>query len=274
MKNIKKALKVITLSSILCISLSAPIFADSSNALIEIERYQQPSGGWQPGDAREIKFAIKNNTTNKDMTVSKIYIIEKSKMDILDAFKEMTENTSITIKDGETIIKESISLEDMLKNEANLDKKIVISPGKIKELTMLIDMNTEMDNKAQGLSKVFSLGTVYSLSSTGGGGGTIEPPINPEEPEPPINPEQPEPPIEPPINPEEPEPPINPPINPEPGNPDNENNGSNVGGDEDKLPQTGGLINGTSLTVLGLAVAGLGIVLDRKSSDKGGKSDE
>lgn len=288
MKNIKKAIKAITISSVLCISLTAPTFADvriNQNVLIQIERYEEPSGGWQPGDSREIKFAIKNNT-NMNMKIDKLYMIEKSRDNLNEAFKEMAENTWITIKDGDTAIKERIKLKDFLSSEDNnsvsvLDKYINLSPGRMKELTMSIDMEEKMGNPAQSLSKVFSLGTVYTLTSTGGGGGTVTPPIDPEKPTPPT-----------------PEEPSNPdggdttlPEKPDtgdgtdkpgtgdstdkPGTGDNDsNNGGNVGGSGDKLPQTGGIINGATLTVLGIGVAGLGLALDRKSSDKGGKSDE
>ena len=43
-----------------------------------------------------------------------------------------------------------------------------------------------------------------------------------------------------------------------------------TGGVSDKLPQTGGIINGTSLMVLGAVAIGTGFVMNRKSEEKGG----
>lgn len=273
MKNLKTILKSLTISSIICISMVNPNYAQAMNnlnALIEIEHYQQPSGGWQPGDSREIKFAIKNNTSKK-MTVSKIYMIEKSRITLDEAFDEMAQNTWITIKDGNETIKESISLKEFLASDSNnsvsaLDNYVRLSPGQIKELTMSIDMKEEMGNPAQSLSKVFRLGTVYTLTPIGG--GIIVDPEKPIDPDGPIDPEDPD---------------GGEAIEPEKPNSDNggnsssdndQNNSSDIGGSEDKLPQTGGMVNGATLTALGVVVAGLGIALDRKSSDKGGKSDE
>ena len=77
-----------------------------------------------------------------------------------------------------------------------------------------------------------------------------------------------------------------PPITPdEPSNPgmDNPtkpdkpiNPGSDVNGSQsDKLPQTGGIINGASLVAIGTVTIGTGFVLNKKSSkEKGGKHHE
>lgn len=254
MKNIKRAMKLLAVSCIVCISITVPSFA-SQNVSIQI--YQQPNNLLKPGSSEIIKFVIKNNT-NQKMTLDKIYMMEKSKTvdekpALSKGFEEMAKYTDITIKQtGNESNKVKSGLKDMLgeKNGVNLKNNVSIYPGKEQAFDMTIDMNEAMGNDAQSLSKVFSLGTVYNLTSTGGGGGTTSPdkPTNPNKP---INQSKPG----------------------QSHKPSNSNR-SNVGGSTDKLPQTGSIINSTTLTVLGIAVAGLGVALDRKSSDKGGKSDE
>lgn len=44
--------------------------------------------------------------------------------------------------------------------------------------------------------------------------------------------------------------------------------------DTDKLPQTGGIINSTSITVVGVVAISVGAVLNKKSDKKGGKDNE
>ena len=45
--------------------------------------------------------------------------------------------------------------------------------------------------------------------------------------------------------------------------------------DNEKLPQTGGIINSSTLTFLGVLAIGIGVVIEKKSSlRKGGKDNE
>ena len=70
---------------------------------------------------------------------------------------------------------------------------------------------------------------------------------------------------------------ITPPINPDINNPkDPDKPGTDVDGSQSgKLPQTGGIINGASLVVLGSVAIGTGFILNKKSSkEKGGKHHE
>ena len=312
MKSIKRALKSLALCSIICITFTAPTFGNTkSNKDATIQIYEQPTGLYKPGSSETMRFVIKNNT-NKKMTVRKIYIIEKSRengFNLGKAFEEMAKYTTITIKEeGNEENQVSVKLKDILgkDNGVNLDKSISINCNREKEFILTIDMDEEMNNDAQGLLKIFSLGVVYNLSSGGGGGGggtNPEPPVDPGNPNPPIDPKppvdpgnpnppiDPEPPVdpgnpnppidpEPPVGPENPNPPVDPdnpnlPIDPGKLNkPGNVNNGSNVGGLGGKLPQTGSIVNATSLIALGAGVLGLGIFLDRKSSSKGDDIDE
>lgn len=248
MKNIKRVMKSLAVSCIVCISITVPSFA-YQNENVSIQIYQQPNKLLKPGASEVIKFVIKNNT-NQKMTVDKIYMMEKSKTvdekpSLSKKFEEMAKYTDITIKQtGNESNKVKSGLKDMLgeKNGVNLKNNVSIYPGKEQSFDMTIDMNEAMGNDAQSLSKVFSLGTVYNLTSSGGGTTDPDKPTDPSKPG-------------------------------QSHKPSNSNR-SNVGGSTDKLPQTGSIVNSTTLTVLGIAVAGLGIALDRKSSNKGGKSDE
>lgn len=313
MKNIKKALKVLTLSSILCITLSTSTFAATSNnekVLLNIQRYEEPKGGWCPGISKDITFII-TNKMDKKIGIEKIFMTSKSnsgissKIDLLSAYKEMDKNTNIIIKDKDKIlVKNKITLEDILsKDGVKLDSVTIIPPNGEKELTMTIDMNEKMGNDTQSLTRVLTLGAEYVYQDSSGGGGhggnsgggsgghggnsgeteeTIKSinPVNPINPENPVNPVNPGKPVEDNRinNNKENTPEV---INKE-KNKDVVSNSTNQSKPNtihktttSKLPQTGGFLDAATLTSLGVVSLGVGLVLDKKSSgDKGGKSDE
>ncbi|MEG2457984.1 MAG: hypothetical protein RSB41_03745 [Bacilli bacterium] len=313
MHNIKRIIKVMTISSIICFVIATPTFASSKNTnniSLSIERYE-PKEGWKPGDNNEIKITIKNNS-NKNIKVDQIFINHKSKegLNLEKAFKEMSENTNVIFRYNNKNISKDITLQNLLSDGKVVIDDVVVNRNTTLDILMAIDMNENMGNNAQGLSNVYTFKIGYR-NIDNGGGGTVTPPIKPEEPEKPVDPEnpdqkpeepdKPENPDQKPDEPENPDKPENPDQKPdEPNNPENPenpdkpsnpggnpnkpdkpnkpgsgNNNTNVGGSTDKLPQTGGFVNSTTLTILGLSVAGAGIVLDRKSSSKkGGKIDE
>ncbi|MGX4598548.1 LPXTG cell wall anchor domain-containing protein [Faecalimicrobium sp. JNUCC 81] len=300
MRNIKRAIKAIFLSSIISITLTVPIFATSNNNLtINIERYN-PEGGWRPGLSKDFEISL-NNNTNKNIKVDKISIYRKSRENnsLEKALDEMEKHTKVNFKyKGELISKSNSSLKDIIsKNGIVLEKQINLIGNKEDTIIMEILMEKEMGNVAQLVSSVYSFDIGYKIIDNGGsgGGGTVTPPESEDKPENPDNPGGSE-------DTEKPEDPDNPggsedadkPENPNnPGGSEDTNNpnkpggsedtnkplkpnkpGSNIGGSANRLPQTGGVVNSSILTILGLSVAGVGIALDRKSSSKkGGKID-
>lgn len=309
MKNVKRSIKSITLSSIISLSMAVPVLAAPStnqNVIVGIEQYSEGTV-WKPGDSRSLKFYIKNNL-NKKIKVDTISMFNKSREDINLglALEEMAKHTKIDFKyNDKSVVKEVLTLDKFLKEEkVILSNQVPISSKQEVELIMEINMDEEMGNAAQSLSSVYNFNIGYKIidnSGGGGSGGSGSEDTEPEEPEKPEDPENPggsedtdEP--ENPENPENPDEPENPggsedtdkpetPNKPgdtnKPGGSDGTNkpgtggNGNNVGGSTNKLPQTGGIVNSSTLTIVGISVAGVGIVLDRKSSSKkGGKIDE
>lgn len=296
MKNIKKALKVITMSFLISLMVSAPIYADTKSGKsidVYIEQYD-PLDVWKPGDNRTFKFKIENNTNNK-IKVDSISIFNKIRKNI--GLNHLQENTKLVFKyEGEIISDEGIILKEMLKKQDIVFKKnINIDKNSEETLVMEIIMDEEMGNEAQSISSVYSFKLGYKKVDSGGGGeiqppekpptDPDNPPTDPDNPEkPPTNPENPSNPDDPsnpnnpgtPSNPDNPDNPNNPgtPSNPSNPNKPGQGNDTDVSGDADKLPQTGGIINGASIGVLGLSLVGAGIVIDKKASNKGGKADE
>lgn len=250
MKLIKRILTILSISSIICINFILPVFADKKiNEDILIQIYDKQDLLYQPGAYEKVGFTIENKT-DKDMSIKKIYFMEKSRVNGINmgkAFEEMAKHTTIIIEEqGNEDNKVSSNLNNILgeNNGINLPQFVGISPNEKKDFILTVDMDEAMNNDAQGISRVFSLGVIYNLDSNGGV-------INPDEPS---NPDT--------DNPTKPD------------KPEIDNVDDNLDNSTDRLPQTGGIINSTSLTLLGMAVVGLGIVLDKKSSNKGGKSDE
>ncbi|MBO3444222.1 hypothetical protein [Clostridium sp. CCUG 7971] len=287
MISIKRAIKAILLSSIISITLTVPTFATSNNnnLTINIERYN-PEGGWRPGLSKDFEISLKNNT-NKNIKVDKISIYRKSRESnsLEKALDEMEKHTKVNFKyKGELISKSNSSLKDIInKNRIVLEKQISVSGKQEEEIVMEIAIEKEMGNAAQLVSSVYSFDIGYKIIDSGGsgGGGTVTPPGSEDRPEDPDNPGDTDKPEDP-DNPggsedtDKPEKPNKPGGSEDINRPSKPNKpGSNVGGSTNKLPQTGGLVNSSTLTILGISVAGVGIALDRKSSSKkGGKIDE
>ncbi|MGL5694896.1 MAG: LPXTG cell wall anchor domain-containing protein, partial [Peptostreptococcaceae bacterium] len=148
-------------------------------------------------------------------------------------FKELAENSTVKLNYKNTVL-----FEDKLNNILSekgivLLEEINIKSNEKELLNMTIDMDEEMNNDAQALENIFSIGVAYKIDETD---TPIEPPTKPQ-----------------------------PPVNPDTG----------IDGETDKLPQTGGIINSTSLLLLGTIVICTGIALNKKSSQgKGGKHHE
>ena len=196
-------------------------------------------GVWYPGRVESKDFYITNNKEH-NIKIDRLYIQLKSSKDLKtnqmlnvnsNQFKELSKNSTVKL-----MYKGNILFEDKLDNLIHekgivLSQEIIIKSNKKELLNMTIDMDGAMNNDAQSLENIFSIGVAYKVDNAIGSGG--------------------------------------------------DNNGgsdSNVGGSTDnidKLPQTGGLINSSSLLALGSIIVGAGIILNKKSSEyKGGKHHE
>lgn len=292
----KKIIHTSILISMMSIFSISSVYAEQKQIIID-PIFTQEQGNWYPGRVETKDFYITNNSKNT-IEIDRLYIQLKSSRNLntnealninSKQFKELSKNSIVKL-----IHKDKLLFKDKLENLLSengivLSQKISIKSNEKALLNMTIDMDEKMNNEAQYLENIFSIGVTYTVGTNPEPPG---PPVEPDNPGPPISPGNPESPVdpdkpEPPINPGNPELPVDPdkpelPINP--GNPDKPMNPSNpelpanpdtgIGG-VDKLPQTGGMVNGTSLLAIGSIVVGTGIMLNKKSlGEKGGKHDE
>lgn len=250
MKLNKRIIQILTMTFMISL-FPIKSYADSDITIDQI--FTEEQGLWYPGRLESKDFYINNNKEN-DIQIDRLYMSLKSskvwktgeELDINSKqFKELAKNsTVILIHNGEILFKDR--LNDLLSEDGILlSNEIDIKANDRELLNMSIDMDLEMDNDAQALDNVFNIGVAYKMDEN------IVPPINPDEPS---NPDG--------DNPTKPDKPVNP--------------GTDVDGSQSgKLPQTGGIINGASLVVLGSVAIGTGFILNKKSSkEKGGKHHE
>ncbi|GAA0102371.1 hypothetical protein UT300012_30860 [Paraclostridium bifermentans] len=247
------------LKSLIVISTIAlfPINSYANNSEITIDStFTYEDGLWKPGRLESKDFYINNNKEN-DIQIDRLYMnLKSSKIwktgEELDTsskqFKELAKNSTVTLTHkGEVLFKDR--LKDLLSAEGILlSNEIDIKANDRALLNMTIDMDLDMNNDAQALNNVFTIGVAYKMDEDN------VPPTNPDEPS---NPD-----IDKPTYPDKPNKPVNP--------------GTDIDGSQsDKLPQTGGIINGASLVALGTVAIGTGFVLNKKSSrEEGGKHHE
>ena len=251
MKLNKKIIKFLTITSIMSL-FPMSSYADTPDITID-PTFTYEDGLWKPGRVESKNFYINNHKEN-DIQIDRLYMSLKSskswktgeELDINNKqFKELAKNSTVTLThNGEVLFKDR--LKDLLSDGGILlSNEIDIKANDRELLNMTIDMDLEMNNDAQALDNVFNIGVAYKMDED------TTPPIAPDEPS---NPDT--------DNTMKPNKPVNPGIDVD---------GSQSG----KLPQTGGIINGTSLVVLGTVAIGTGFVLNKKSSkEKGGKHHE
>lgn len=239
----KNIIQIITIASIVSIF---PIYSYASGDITIDSNFTYEDGLWKPGRIESKDFYINNNKEN-DISIDRLYMRLKSceywkTGEVLDInseqFKELASYSTATLKHNENILFED-KLENLLSEEGIvLSDEIDIKANGKELLNMTIDMDLEMNNDAQALNNVFTIGVAYKMDET------PKPPVKPTDP---TNPDKPV-------------------IKPDTGV-DSDNSG--------KLPQTGGIINSTSLIVLGTVAIGTGFILNKKSEEKGGdKHDE
>lgn len=246
----KKIIQVLTITSIIS---AFPISSHANTDITIDQSFTYEDGLWKPGRVESKDFYINNNKEN-DISIDRLYMSLKSseywktgeELDINSSkFKEFVKYSTVTLKHNNNVLFKD-KFENLLsKDGINLSKDIDIRSNSKELLNMTIDMDLDMNNDAQALNNVFTIGVAYKMDED------TTPPINPDEPS---NPD-----IDNPTNPDESNKPVK---------PGTDADGSQSG----KLPQTGGIINGASLVVLGSVAIGIGFVLNKKSlKEKGGK---
>lgn len=239
----KKIIQILTITSIISLF---PISSYADKGITIDESFTYEDGLWKPGRVEFKNFYINNNREN-DISIDRLYMDLKSseywktgeEIDINSVkFKEFAKYSTVTLKHGDNVLFED-KFENLLsKDGIKLLKDVDIKSNSKELLNMTIDMDLEMNNDAQALNNVFTIGVAYKMDET------VKPPtvVDPEGPSDPTDPENPT----------------------TPGDPD-----------KDKLPQTGGLINSTSLVLLGTVAIGTGVILNKENEKKGGdKHDE
>lgn len=225
MKLSKKIIQILTITSMISLF---PISSFANGDITIDQSFTYEDGLWKPGRVESKDFYINNNKED-DISIDRLYMNLKSseywktgeELDInSNKFKEFAKYSTVTLKHDNNVLFED-KFENLLSEDGiKLQKDIDIKSNSKELLNMTIDMDLEMNNDAQALNNVFTIGVAYKMEEP------IEPPTKPIKP--------------------------------------------GTGGVSDKLPQTGGIINGTSLMVLGAVAIGTGFVMNRKSEEKGG----
>lgn len=210
----KKIIKMLAITSIISLF---PISSYADSKLITIEpSFTYKDGYWKAGRIESKSFYINNNKEN-DISIDRLYMSLKSseywktgeQLDINSKkFKEFAKYSTVTLKHGNDILFKD-KFENLLSEDGiRLLKDIDIKSDDKELLHMTIDMDLEMNNDAQALNNVFTIGVAYKEDDTNPDGGNGS--------------------------------------NPDVGNivsPDTAVNGDK----SNKLPQTGGIVNSASL---------------------------
>lgn len=249
----KKIIQVLTITSIIS---AFPISSHANTDITIDQSFTYEDGLWKPGRVESKDFYINNNKEN-DIRIDRLYMSLKSseywktgeEVDINSSkFKEFAKYSTVILKHNNNVLFKD-KFENLLsKDGINLSKDIYIKSNSKELLNMTIDMDLDMNNDAQALNNVFTIGVAYKMDEDN------VPPTNPDEPS---NPD-----IDKPTYPDKPNKPVNPGIDID-------------GSQSDKLPQTGGIINSAILVALGTVAIGTGFLLNKKSSrEEGGKHHE
>ncbi|MGL5328941.1 MAG: LPXTG cell wall anchor domain-containing protein [Peptostreptococcaceae bacterium] len=250
MKLSKKIIQILTITSIISLF---PISSHADKKDITIDpTFTYEDGLWQPGRGEVKEFNITNHK-DKDIVLDRLFVeltySRNWKIDkVLDIdsieFKEMAEGSTFVLMHEGQVLYERALQELSEERVITIPRGVKIEAGQSEPFEMIIHMDESIENEAQALQNEFSIGVAYKMD-TG-----LKPPIDP-------------PPIKPPVDPEGPTGPT------KPTDPD-----TDVDGENDKLPQTGGIVNSASLVVLGAVAIGAGVVLNKKSEEEGGKHNE
>lgn len=246
MKTKKCIIKILSTISVLLLSTTG-IYAYENKSIVIEPTFNKNQGLWQPGKIESKEFYIKNNK-NKNIIIDKIYLsldsstnyITKKEVDISSLeFNELARNTVVNLNyQGDVLFQGK--LDNLLsENGIVLYQELNINSNEKVLLNMNMKIDEEMGNDAQSLENIFNIGVGYKINNNK--------PINPTPPT------------------EKPNKNLNTSLNPD----------MEAASGSDKLPQTGGIINSTSLMLFGVVTIGAGFILNKKSyKEKGGKHHE
>ena len=230
----KRIIKILAITSIIS-SFSISSYAENKYITID-SSFTYEDGYWKPGRIESKSFYINNHKSNK-ISIDRLYLDLKSseywktgeKLDINSKqFKEFAKYSTVTLKHDDDVLFKDTFKNLLSKDGIILSKDININANDNELLNMTIDMDLEMNNDAQALNNVFTIGVAYTQDDTNPDGGEDG-------------------------------------TNPDGGGDGSSPDGQENGIDSDNLPQTGGIINSTSLVALGVVAIGTGAVLNKKS---------
>ncbi len=157
-------------------------YADYGDITID-QSFTYEDGLWKPGRVESKDFYINNNKEN-DISIDRLYMNLKSseywktgeELDInSNKFKEFAKYSTVTLKHGNNVLFED-KFENLLSEDGiKLQKDIDIKSNSKELLNMTIDMDLEMNNDAQALNNVFTIGVAYKMEEP------IKPPVKPED---------------------------------------------------------------------------------------------
>lgn len=170
MKKLNKSLCFLALGALLCTSIgSHSVYAKSNNDIFITETYTSQDGYWYPGRSESKTLSMFNNM-DKNILINRLYFnlnsctnytTNESLPITSKEFKELSENCNVTlVKDNNRLL--STKLCDLLnKDGVVLSEKLPLNSNESKELTLLIDFNSEMNNDAQSLELDLSAALAY-----------------------------------------------------------------------------------------------------------------
>ncbi|MGL5642155.1 MAG: hypothetical protein ACRDDM_07800 [Paraclostridium sp.] len=171
MRLSKKLIQIFTIITFLSLTSINSYATDKGVSIEPIFTYED--GLWYPGRVENKDFYIKNNEENR-IKVDRLYIRLESSKDLkinqvlnIDStkLKELTQNSTIKLT-----YKDHVLLEDRLDNIINqeeivLSKEIDIKPNEKVLLNMTIDMSEGMNNYAQAIESILSIGVAYKVEA-------------------------------------------------------------------------------------------------------------
>lgn len=167
----KYGMKLISLSALMTMCFAIPINADENTKPVEIHQvFTDADGQWYPGRIQSNDFSVTNNRT-KGIKVDRLSIKLTSARnyntgEILNQdsseFKEIVENSTVTLKNGNTVLFEK-NMNQLLEEEwTTLNEIISIQSNSDANLSMTIDMGKEeITNNAQAIESIFSIALTY-----------------------------------------------------------------------------------------------------------------
>jgi LPXTG-motif cell wall-anchored protein len=262
MSYLKKCTSILLLSSMFLISSASGVYAqrlvsENDNIKLEMDKLSEEFY-WQPGERQEIGFSITNKSSKK-MTITEMYMIDVIE-ELNENIEHLEEYTYVSIKENSNKIVDNEKISEILtrgNTKINLlTENLSINSYRTKDFTMDISMDEMMGNLAQGQKKEFKIQVNYYLDSTTGSVDVGLSPTTPTQPDDsdvslPSTPIEGEDTVIDTVVDDEVEGTIESPILP-----------SEI--IDDKLPQTGGIINGLTLSIIGIVLIAGGVILGKK----------